>query len=302
MPFGNRLAYAAVGFGIGALVALLIVAALPDSPQRQAEPPSRVRLSPLGPSPDPYPERKEWREEQDLKAQREQATWAFWAVAAASASVGLTGVGVVLLFFTLRYTRDAAVAAKQTVIEAQKATAEAEKATAAAVQANTLLSENSELELRAYLSVEPAGIILLGGQLNGLGHVDVRNVGKLPARNVAVFVHMKILNTGEPSSPDTVFPVDTDNEAVSRVIQPGAAMRQGSEHTFPLSQLRTPKDYAFVYGDVYYEDGYKKRRHTRFCHRYACASHTRSDDEIGRTGIVISKEKARYHEQGNDAD
>ena len=62
-------------------------------------------------------------------------------------------------------------------------------------EANDLLRDNTALELRAYLSVEPSGITQLIGTDRAIGQVSVRNVGKLPAYNVGVTVYMKRSNT-----------------------------------------------------------------------------------------------------------
>jgi hypothetical protein len=160
--------------------------------------------------------------------------------------------------------------------------------------------KTSQRELRAYLSVEPAGINQLIRSLDGMGHVVVRNVGKLPARNVYVAVKMM-----DSLQRDVVlaWPVRKD-ETSNRTIQPGSAMSQGSEDRIRIGDLCNT-NFVFVYGTVSYEDGYGKPRVTNFCHRYPSVSYDRSLDltsMVDETRPIITKDKARYHNQGNDAD
>ena len=80
---------------------------------------ARVRI--VEPPPISNPKRDEWRQEQDLLAQRQMADWAKFAVLVAIASVFVTAVGVVFVALTLKATRDA-------VRETAKATRATERA------------------------------------------------------------------------------------------------------------------------------------------------------------------------------
>jgi hypothetical protein len=64
--------------------------------------PMRVSPRPViqTPQPEAEPNRHEWREEQDLKAQRDMATWAFWMLF-------VTAIGVAFVARTLRAALDA---------------------------------------------------------------------------------------------------------------------------------------------------------------------------------------------------
>ena len=82
-------------------------------------------------------------------------------------------------------------------------------------------------------------------------------------------------------------------------------MRQGSLQTIPASQICNSGKYVFVWGVVYYHDGFGTRRFTRFCHRYATASYDRSVNwkaKTFRTRCILDGDKARYHTEGNEAD
>lgn len=268
-------------------------------------------------------ERKEKREVDDLEAQKDQAFWAkamFWAAFAALfltfAGLALTGIGVALLYYTLGHTRDAAKAAQESVTLAQRAAKAAE-------DTNAIVATNAALELRAYLSVLPAGINELVGDGSNrrrvMGHVDVRNVGNLPARNVWLRVKMRIDDRDDLDGSETkrgvvsvVFqppddPKATDPEfGVDRAILPDTEMRQGAaqDDIVLMEDLLNQKTrYVYVWGVVYYDDGYG-RRFTKFRHRYAIASRERrmdTESEAFETRSIITVDKARYHPFGNSA-
>ena len=158
---------------------------------------------------------------------------------------------------------------------------------------------HAERELRAYISVEPGGINYAGTPGQCMGHIAVRNVGKLPASNVFVESHIKMGQRDAPL-PDVAL----DPKSIQRVIQPGALMRQGTveiDSPFPDPIL----GHVFVWGVAYYDDGYGRRRFTRFCHRYHPKARTiralRSIHDAAPREI-ISPEEGRYHTEGNDAD
>ena len=164
----------------------------------------------------------------DLEAQEGMAFWAqtmFWATLAA---VIVTFAGIVLIWRTLHHTRRAADYTKGMLEEAKKTTTSAIAASRSTEDSVGITRETAQLELRAYLSAEPEGVNQLIGRDEGMGHVFVRNVGKLPARNVRVEVSMKISGGREAD-----FPTSSDDETVNRVIQPSAGMGQGSRHIFP---------------------------------------------------------------------
>ena len=110
------------------------------------------------------------RAERGVEAAERLADWTPGILAVAFLEIVITGFGVFLLAGTLGHTRRTADAAEKTLAETTK---------------------NARLELRAYLSVEPAGINRLYGETaEALGHVMVTNVGKLPAKNVQVVVRL----------------------------------------------------------------------------------------------------------------
>jgi hypothetical protein len=74
----------------------------------------------------------------DLAAQENMAHWAFWMFIAAGAGTLLTAFGLLLIWQTVIYTRNAAVSADKMVTEAEKTTAAAVQASNAATAANAL--------------------------------------------------------------------------------------------------------------------------------------------------------------------
>lgn len=208
---------------------------------------------------------------------------------------------------------------RATLIETRKAVAAARGGTRAAIAAanaanaaNKIILNASEVESRAYLAVEPMGVNQLIGRDCAIGLVQVRNVGKIPARQVSLSVHMEISWGPEPTHKDrrTNFVALVETKAVSqRVVQPGGTMRQGSSELLDMMDIygdgRSDHN-IYVWGVAAYFDGFAKEpRWTKFCHRYSVSSRCRDVDlNIWPTEsrTIISADKARYHTYGNEAD
>jgi hypothetical protein len=129
-------------------------------------------------------ERKEKREVADLKAQQDMVLWAkrmFWA---SVAGIGLTCVGLYMLYGTLQYTKKATEHAEQMVMEAKATTKFAE--------------ESMRLTREAMLATDRpwirANIILISGLAFGPDKIEVEvrwsavNIGKSPASHVTMDV------------------------------------------------------------------------------------------------------------------
>lgn len=172
----------------------------------------------------------------------------------------------------------------------------------------SLIEGNAKKELRAYLTVVPDGINQLIGESNVMGHVVLKNVGRLPARNVTLLVSMELSDGPEMDSffRRQVFNIAKVATNSDRVIQPGGEMRQGSERpTLAISELCVPDHNVYVYGIVRYDNGYGEQCFTKFCHRYATASRDRSvkpDSRPNKSRAFIGADKARYHNYGNSAE
>jgi hypothetical protein len=140
-----------------------------------------------------------------------------------------------------------------------------------------------------------------------MGHVYVKNVGKLPAREVVVQVRMKVGDRVVAlSEREDDFPLPSDTMVTDRAVLPGTEMRQGAAESdlVAVADLLPQTDrYVYVWGVVYYNDMYQ-RRFTRFRHRYPIASHASREDwgEPAREArTIIAVDKARFDPFGNSA-
>ena len=119
---------------------------------------------------------------------------------------------------------------------------------------------------RAYLAVEPDGIRPLKSDIGILsGYVKIRNVGHLPARNVRSFIRLKYEHGFGPTN----FPLDAPEG--TNVAAPGIALPKGTTSSFDAAELKKmskDKLFFYVWGIIYYHDGFVDDRHIRFCHRY----------------------------------
>jgi hypothetical protein len=149
---------------------------------------------------------------------------------------------------------------------------------------------------RAYLAVEPLGIRVLLETNRAIGLIGIRNAGHLAARKVSCFIGLKQSEKDD----EKTFPLDKPNGAI--VIPPGATARmsgvqtlvQGSNSTasHQRDKLWVKPTYLYVWGIVYYNDGFRSKRITKFCHRYTWRKSDISE---------IRELDARYHDYGNDA-
>jgi hypothetical protein len=151
---------------------------------------------------------------------------------------------------------------------------------------------------RAYLAVEPQGIRPKESNKQILlAYVGITNTGHLPARKVRSHI------TFAPATGVDLkdFPIHETEGA--NVVAPGITMRKNSIKTLPVSELeklsKSGSLFFYVWGIVYYHDGFVDGRQIRFCHRYAWESFR---DLPGGAGMTASAIEARYHEYGNGTD
>ena len=150
---------------------------------------------------------------------------------------------------------------------------------------------------RAYISAEPAGISpFLPRDLTAsptsqtlVGHVDFRNAGRLPARNVRWYAD------AEYTTADNYKPTRFGALIGNNIIPPGGSMTQGSiELTIPEGRL----GYFYVWGEIAYDDGFGNDRKTIFCHRYNLRRLAPGKDGLDR----IRRRYGRHHDKGNSTD
>ncbi|HTE76521.1 MAG TPA: hypothetical protein VK653_07235 [Xanthobacteraceae bacterium] len=175
-------------------------------------------------------------------------------------------------------------------------------------QTLTHTEQTSKKELRAYISVEPLGINEYVGHNYLIGHFRIRNIGKLPAKNVSIYSTIDLDSDGARKN----FPIGTPRISPT-VLQPGAEMEFGSYAGYPIpaDQLESSeplklKGYLYVWGEVLYTDEFNTVGWTAFCHRYPCDMFGRTKRKAtaghGANNRSIHRRFARYHEEaGNDA-
>jgi hypothetical protein len=167
--------------------------------------------------------------------------------------------------------------------------------------------QTARKELRAYVSVEPLGISEYAGHNLLVGRFKVRNIGKIPARDVSIYSTIG----SDADATRSEFPIGTARISPT-VLQPGAEMEFMSYEGYPIPSDQLDADeplklagYLYVWGEVLYTDELNTMGWTSFCHRYPCemfgASAAEASDGRERNRS-IDRKFARYHEQaGNEA-
>jgi hypothetical protein len=167
--------------------------------------------------------------------------------------------------------------------------------------------QTSRKALRAYVSVEPLGITDYAGHNLLVGHFKVRNIGKIPARDVSIYSTIGL----DDDAARNDFPIGAPRVSPT-VLQPGAEMEFISYEGYPISADQVDSDeplkfrgYLYVWGEVLYTDELNTVGWTAFCHRYPCEMFGVSANEAsaGRArNRSIDRAFARYHEEaGNEA-
>ena len=160
--------------------------------------------------------------------------------------------------------------------------------------------KHTKILQRAYIAAEPLGVHLMENESELVGHVGMKNAGRLPARKVSWFVNIHASESGEER--DSLFPFQ--HTRGNSMIEPGSTATRGSAKGVQVQALnefcaapeRERSAYLYVWGAIQYDDGFKRRRTTRFCHRYNWMSRRQEGNRY-----VIDAADARYHEFGNAA-
>jgi hypothetical protein len=185
---------------------------------------------------------------------------------------------------------------------------------------------------RAYLSVEPQGIDRSGLSIETfvlIGQVAFKNVGKLPATEFVGVVKKIEVHDAEWVTPElidadlptgrgaftgafaeafqrydwhVVFLTILAGVYIAGVIPIGAEVPRGSKaiNLDEVNQAQVSGDkYLYVWGRAKFKDGFGRKRHVNFCHRYPWAM---SSPIIPGSGVAIPKQYGRYHQYGNKSD
>jgi len=184
------------------------------------------------------------RAERDLTAQEGMAKWAgalFWT---ACVQIGLTFVGLLLIWRTLIHTRAAAHAARAAVEEAERATQAAVAGTEAMVQASEVNRIAYIADQRPWLS-QSAGLADEGLTYNDRGArltvgVRIKNHGRTPALRATMDAKMVILG------PTGVQDIAQDTRKYMEEIRSrNAKSSSRGEVVFPGEEI-TPLNGVFI--------------------------------------------------------
>ena len=227
--------------------------------------------------PEKTPEEKKHEAKKD-KNGRKMATFTEGLFLATSGLALFTGVLAGAAFLQMRQGRRSIIAA--------------ERGAAAAERALTVVE-------RAYLSVDALGIEDL--HVRPIGRFKIMNSGNLPAQGVRWFPYAEIDADGDRK----IFTInDSDIPPSTNIIAPRGEMRRFFDANFSdigLHQFETGEAFLYVWGIVYYMDGFRTWRWLRFCHRYN-SDCLETRDVVGRTAWDVGADRVRQHQYGNSTD
>lgn len=154
-------------------------------------------------------------------------------------------------------------------------------------------AELTEILERAFITVEPRGVKGIHDN-RAIGQVEMRNSGGLPATAIRWNIRMeidrdkmrKIFDIAEPDIGDS-----------TNLLAPNATMpRFVAEKLKRTVELTSNGAALYIWGKVYYLDGFGNQRWTRFCHRYE------QDCLESGVGPNVLSDRARQHQYGNGTD
>lgn len=213
----------------------------------------------------------------DLKAQEGMALWAeamFWATGAA---VILTFAGIVLIRYTLKYTKIAAGHTEEMLNEARKTTKAAEETV-------VVTRESTERQLRAYVHIKEGKRHDDGDKPRFI--LTAHNTGQTPAHDVTFWILIvTATQEGDPPAPLVKqpgrFPMGPEGELVHR-----ARISDGLPDDI-WDSIKSGDKAIFIHGEITYTDSFGVNRWTRFRYKYGRG-------EIGSNEIILC-------ESGNEA-
>ena len=201
--------------------------------------------------------RQEDRDNADLKAQQDKASWAMWMLIATTASVAATFVGIALIARTLYHTRRAADYAKEMVVEAKAAATAATTANENTLTAIQNERMNAKRQLRAYASIDDAALGWTESLENLQAQIAIKNFGQTPVRSVR---HAFKANLGPLMEVDMAFnPIDESLERDGGEISPGQT-REITVEVDPIvtdqqnTEIAEAKQRVYLWGYFRYTD------------------------------------------------
>jgi hypothetical protein len=150
---------------------------------------------------------------------------------------------------------------------------------------------------RAYIAVDGLGVNPFvprdGISSTGIVHISIKNAGNVPARKVRWFIDAEIRDNDR----EKVFAIPREESiSGSNVLAAQRYMQRDFSKKFTADDANNflhNKYPLYVWGVVYYFDGFTDGRFTKFCHRYGAHMATISN---------IPAESARHHQYGNETD
>jgi len=213
----------------------------------------------------------------ELTAQLVTYTWLLF-LATGALAVGTIGI-VVVAYSQMREARRSIVAAERGALAAERALTIVE---------------------RAYIAVEGLGVEDL--HAIAIARINIINAGNLPAQRIRWIIYAEIDADDEREifdvSDDCILP--SDNILAPRQEMPRFFLH-GIFDPFEVMAFERGERVLYVWGIVYYIDGFQTWRWLRFCHRYNndCVEERK---EGGRIVWDVSPARVRQHQFGNRTD
>ena len=218
------------------------------------------------------------RDEQDLVAQRQSALWAYIMGAAAVVGVGLSAVGVLLVYTTFAETKESNVIAR---MDAVRASADAETSVQHAQDALLVAEGNAKIareqveiardtavrQLRAYLEVSQ---ISASKSVDGsfiLAQAVINNAGQTFAQDTVAHISMR-MTAGFDFEPIAQEPYELLSKLQLGVLSPETP--QSISYKMPLIGFAyddpvLAQSTITIQGVVWYTDTFGYKRETGFC-------------------------------------
>jgi hypothetical protein len=203
----------------------------------------------------------------DLKAQQEMALWALCVAAISGGQLVLTLVGIILLWKTLRATRDAVT--------------EAEKATTAANAAVDVTKRSAENQLRAYVFAESATLHDMDSPPHFI--INLHNTGATPAYRLKTWVGVEYC---EKKLSSFLHVASSKGEMELPVVDMGANGKRNIKYTHlgyssqDYNCIRSKDTFVYLFGGIEYRDCFGTERRGFFKFVYALRPGGRGDFEM----------------------
>jgi hypothetical protein len=182
------------------------------------------------------------RAEYDLQAQRDMSEWSFWALVVGGLGIVFTAVGIWFV--------------RENLIEMQRQRAISESAVEAARDANTVARDIGRVQVRAYISVKYAEMLVCKEGRPAEVRVWYENTGMTPAKNITTNVGVTLVSTSFERFPN---PFGSENLSSSGDLGAGHleyAHRVTKEPltTKDIESLATNKKTIVAAGEIEYSD------------------------------------------------